>query len=401
MNISEFYKYSWFADLAYVEWNDSNRNGDFAVDAAVDAERAPQKLAEKIFKDYNENYSVLSHHPNDDSGFKASLYGNGSEKILSICGTEPESLYNSEDLLNADLADIGGYGVAINQAVSMFNYIMRLTAERSQTDVLQLSWTMHYAMPGDSLPTNQSYVVYGYDEVGGTDYYVLDAGYNGQGLGALISEGDTITLTGHSLGGHLAAFAQRLFPELFDQTVTFNAPGFDPISSRGWTDEIVAMFDDYLSVSPASSFESLSDRLFTIESEDTVPGDDADGVAGSLTGTAATSELYLTTEKNSHSMSQMVDALGVQALLEMLNPDFTLTETGALLQATSFDPGKSEESLINALSALLLENSAATPISNGEAPNDRISPPPFDTRTSLQERLVELETAINHCCLTI
>ncbi len=50
MKISEFYKYSWFADLAYVEWNDNNGVEDEAIKAAVDAKRTPQKLAEKIFK---------------------------------------------------------------------------------------------------------------------------------------------------------------------------------------------------------------------------------------------------------------------------------------------------------------------------------------------------------------
>jgi hypothetical protein len=50
MKISEFYKYSWFADLAYVEWNDTNLSGNYAIDAAIAAERAPLALAEKIFK---------------------------------------------------------------------------------------------------------------------------------------------------------------------------------------------------------------------------------------------------------------------------------------------------------------------------------------------------------------
>jgi hypothetical protein len=39
MKISELYKYSWFADLAYVEWKDDNLAGQFSVDAAVAAER--------------------------------------------------------------------------------------------------------------------------------------------------------------------------------------------------------------------------------------------------------------------------------------------------------------------------------------------------------------------------
>jgi hypothetical protein len=183
MNISEFYKYSWFADLAYVEWDSTNKTGQQAIDAAKAAERAPQDLAEKIFLSGNQNFSVLSYYPNDATGFKASLYGNGSEKILSICGTEPESVWNSVDLLKVDFSDIGGYGVALNQAVSMFNYIMTLTAETSQTDVLQLAWRLQHVDVNEPLPTNQSYIIQGYDEFGGTNYFVLEASYNGQGKG--------------------------------------------------------------------------------------------------------------------------------------------------------------------------------------------------------------------------
>ena len=57
----------------------------------------------------------------------------------------------------------------------------------------------------------------------------------------MLEEGDTVTAVGHSLGGHLAALAVRLFPDLFAQAVTFNAPGFDGVIS------------DALTVSPSSS----------------------------------------------------------------------------------------------------------------------------------------------------
>jgi hypothetical protein len=200
MNISEFYKYSWFADLAYVEWNDNNLFENYAVDAAVDAKRAPQALAEKIFLSGKENYSVLSYHPNDDSGFKASLYGNGNEKILSICGTET-GVGGNVDLLVADIQHIGLVGFAFEQAVSMFNYIQRLQVNEGG-DVLQL--TLRQQVRSDDLPAPQvEHLVTAPRNNGLVDYYWFDTEtVAGAGLGK-ISEGDTITLTGHSLGGHL------------------------------------------------------------------------------------------------------------------------------------------------------------------------------------------------------
>jgi hypothetical protein len=89
MNISEYYKYSLFSDLANVEWDGTNGELEKAVEAANDAKRAPINLGEEIF--ITDKWEVTSFCPNQpDTGFKASLYDNGQEKILSFCGTEPD-----------------------------------------------------------------------------------------------------------------------------------------------------------------------------------------------------------------------------------------------------------------------------------------------------------------------
>lgn len=109
MNIAEYAKYAWFSDLSYVEWSDSNTaTKEEMIAASKAAQRTPEMLGEKIFSTDKNNYSVLSFSPNDESGFKASLYGNGTEKILAICGTEPFV----PDLTQADLAEIGIFGLA-------------------------------------------------------------------------------------------------------------------------------------------------------------------------------------------------------------------------------------------------------------------------------------------------
>ena len=103
------------------------------------------------------------------------------------------------------------------------------------------------------------------------------------GLGVL-SASDTITVTGHSLGGHLAALAVRLFPGLFAQGVTFNAAGFDPFVGDQLTDEFVGLFAQMLpQENPAPNFASLQ-TLFTAESESARAGDDADFVPSWWTG---------------------------------------------------------------------------------------------------------------------
>ena len=58
-------------------------------------------------------------------------------------------------------------------------------------------------------------------------YLILNS-YQVDGLGVL-GAADKITLTGHSLGGHLAAAASMIFPQRVNAEVfAYNAPGFDP-----------------------------------------------------------------------------------------------------------------------------------------------------------------------------
>lgn len=230
MNITEYLKYSIFSDLAYVEWDGSNGQGDEAKDAAIDAEKAPEKLGDRIFK--TEGWQVASYCPNTDTGFKASLYDNGQEKILSICGTEPGE-QGGIDLWDADLAEIGRLGVAISQTVDMYNYILKLMTPEGQ-DVNQL--TLRYSTSEVGSPPQGEHIAIEKVEVDPishvphtvTEYFWFENSVITGGGSGEISAGDKISLTGHSLGGHLATFALRLFPELFDKAVIFNEPGFDP-----------------------------------------------------------------------------------------------------------------------------------------------------------------------------
>ncbi len=109
MRIEEIYKYAWFSDLAYVKWNSENTSSvKNIITAANAAKRIPGKvedesdntidtLGERIFRPASVGqpdglkglgWKVLHFVPNDETGFAASLYGNGSEKVLAVRGTE-------------------------------------------------------------------------------------------------------------------------------------------------------------------------------------------------------------------------------------------------------------------------------------------------------------------------
>ena len=109
MRIQDYYKYAWFSDLAYVKWDKLNTaDVQKMISAANAAKRIPGKveddadntidtLGERIFRPASVGqpdglkglgWKVLHFFPNNETGFAASLYGNGSEKVLAVRGTE-------------------------------------------------------------------------------------------------------------------------------------------------------------------------------------------------------------------------------------------------------------------------------------------------------------------------
>ena len=125
------------------------------------------------------------------------------------------------DALNADIRDVTSLGVAVQQAVALVNWINWLRASKD-TAVPILEVPGNLAMGAiaalDEIHARRALR----DLIAG-----LSVSYQTKKDDPLLRPGDAVTITGHSLGGHLALVAARLFPGLFDQAVTFNAPGLD------------------------------------------------------------------------------------------------------------------------------------------------------------------------------
>ncbi len=440
MNIAKISRHSWFADLAYVRWeaadiadpptdtNPSNlasaSNGEGRLPA-----RSPQNdadtLADNIFvaPPHGLGWQLLNFAPNDDdTGFAAALFGNPSsgETILAIRGTELGDF--DRDLLQADLQEIGGLGMAVSQTVSMFNYIRRLQAPLGNP-VFQLS-----LQRAALAPPGVENVVTGDDGV-----FWVEAEPSGVGLG-LLAPGAAVSVTGHSLGGHLAALALRLFPAQFDAAVTFNAPGYDALLGANDTEAMIAalagvggagtlaaigqviaaitqngqmltdafvdtLFEPHLPLGAAAGgFIDLAaaGRIVSLVAEDQTPGDDRDLVSSLLSGIPAGAAQPLTVEVNSHGMGGMVDALSVMALLERIEPGIGLDRAGHLIALGSARAEDAQERLLNSLSRLFLEREPAPlPLAVPAGITQIFSgPQPFANRGVLHTRILALEAAI-------
>ena len=282
-----------------------------------------------------------------------------NEKVLAIRGTETDGLFGVfgaqtiADGYVADLSDIGGIGLALHQAVSLLNYVLRLKGSFNASIPQYVLRITPAGSGGAAPPLGLPFVTL----PGGPSTYIwLEAGTSRGGLG-LLAPSDKVTVTGHSLGGHLAALALRLFPTLFDQAVTFNAPGFDPFTSSQATSMVVALFANFLpqTEQPAKDFASLAPRLYSLESESSVPGNDENLIPGWPTNAQTfPNRVQIRTEVNSHSMDQLMDNLALHSLLEDIGGTIDAAKIFAIYDAASRDANDSSERLVAALNKIAL-----------------------------------------------
>ncbi|MEO1768097.1 hypothetical protein, partial [Thiobacter aerophilum] len=165
-------------------------------------------------KAFANTYLVVDQYTDPLSGFSATVFADSSgNKYFAIRGTETSVFSGAIDWLT-NVADVGAEGIAIRQGIALFNYLQRL-----------------YGAPG------QAVVQYTYDPITRTIGTTTSSA-----SGLLSGQVTPLSVTGHSLGGHLAMIMSRLAPGLVSAVYTYNAPGFDttlrtnrfPVTSEGF-----------------------------------------------------------------------------------------------------------------------------------------------------------------------
>ena len=417
--------YAGLADAAYV-LIPSLPNGsptalpEFVASEARAQRRLPSVLADELLGDETTRWDVVNHNhwDNPTTGFAATLFrrasATGDEYVLAIRGTETEGDQLRIDLLGADVEEIGFIGMALSQTVSLVNYVFRLTSPAGLVaPQLALCTSSERARPEGK----SAFGVAG-------DWYWIEAGPPAEGLEA-IPAGAKIKVTGHSLGGHLAAIAARLFPDLISDAYAFNAPGCDPSTAdvvlaalalanplylyllptvagggaKQLTEEIIHRIGDFLAAAPALSFEALVPRIHSYESEDIEPGDDRNVIASRLTGRELGPVTKIAVEKNSHAMGQIVDSLSLQLLFERLGFSGQPQMEG-LYHAAAPDAANAQEALLTALYGLFVSPDTK-PLSTVEAGTRDsllslpwISSGSFAARSTWYDEWVQVEKAI-------
>ena len=262
-------------------------------------------------------YTVVDQYTDPSSGFSATVFEHAGQRYLAIRGTEKGSLLDYV----AD-ADLALSGAATKQIVSLFNYVHRLNGTKVQP-VAQLEGN------------GQDYILNQTGAVG-----LLDAPLSG-----------SLSITGHSLGGHLAMAFGRLFPQMASQIYTYNAPGFINTGA----DNLFARIDAAL---------GRSGSIFAAAATTNLYGSGLNVIAGYANDHGTPQEVFL--EGNAHSIIDITDSLAIYNLLANLDSSLAdagptdLAIIGNILKASSNVANRSLENTLDAVRKIFDPN-ATTP----------------------------------------
>lgn len=368
------------AQLAEAAYADFSVPGVSTKDALVAEKFSPAQAAtfltqwEVVDQYISDGISITG----DNTGFSATLFRNKTtgQYIFAMRGsTDPVA-----DFMWAD-ASLATGGIAIDQLVSMVNYVLRLDAGASgQTAQLLVD-------------TPPGWPFFGTRTVVWSNTMVQGVGPN-----IPLSSLTNLTLTGHSLGGSLAQMYQRIF----------GGAGVDTFNAVGIGNPTSPVFDQLTTMLglPSGSFSSgAGDNLL-------VPGEVASTLPATVMGQPQIqvfSETENTNIVDAHLMSYVTDSLAVYNLFATLDPSLNDGSQASLDKITNFLKSGSSvaaNSLENALDALrtLFQSDYPTGSPNkillGQAdPNNLAATASSattltDNRESLYHNLQSLQTAL-------
>ncbi|MCD2452583.1 putative Ig domain-containing protein [Methylicorpusculum oleiharenae] len=343
------------------------------------------------------HWKVVSHQPDTDSGFSATLFQRIDDDPVS--GYQADQFFyairgtaGNSDLLGADLGDIVQDGLALDQLVDLYNDWQRLnsiagqsyqaaelTSNTTLTTELQSSvfaWAAYNAnplivpMPTELTPEqliaswrSRSDIVIDLPNhiirtIEFKDSRILFTDERAFGSKPDGFSGQLTEVTGHSLGGHLAAAFTRLFPNTGAEAVTINAAGFGGDGLLG--------IGTNANINVANLFSMLGGNFdFTYDSIHNLFGDKMPEFitqnGPGLFQKGSHDPLFIEQSKPSnytfgHGAGQMTDSLAVANLFVRLDPILTNQDPAtALLALTELFQKSSnqvDQSLENSVSAL-------------------------------------------------
>ena len=333
------------------------------------------------------------------SGYSSTLFKskrNPTEFVFAIRGTE-----STVEDFSADIGDIIVDGLAIDQIVDMYNewqrlktpagvaykaaYLESLPAETAGYALARVgSYVAAFNLPAEAylayLHSRSDLVI---DEPAGivrrvtfanSDTLFATDATRQVGAGALPANA-SVTVTGHSLGGHLAAAFTRLFPELNATALTINGAGFATGNVRGLSGNAATNISHLFGALGGAAGFSPGQiiNVFGSIAPEFVTMDSPNGLVQQGAHLAMATEDHSATNTVGHGSAQMTDAAAVHDLFFRLDPTLAgrsiadaLAVVAPIVAAGATNPLGRFESVVDALGELVLPGHPRLGTADGE-----------------------------------
>lgn len=299
--IKDYFKQAQLSQAAYAQNLLPNMAGGNDTNYVTALEQGGMSSVQAIA--FAKTYTVIDQYTDPDSGFSGTLFRNTvtGEYTFALRGTQPSEFV--DDIIFADFLGIVVEGWAQEQIAEMNAYFERLITPVSQGGLEKLSST------------------------------------------------DTVTVAGHSLGGHLATAFTLAWPDHVDHAYTYNGAGTgDTDSGAGYVQllEILGL---------ASSTPEPNDKITNLYAE---PGLELTAGVGVWWGDVV--PVFIEDQGiiggnlliGNHSIAHLTDSLAVYNLFSQIEESLQFNAMTGLLETAAHKANHTLESAVTALGKLFV-----------------------------------------------
>ena len=366
------------ASLAEASYADLIENGADNKQALMDS-----GFSDSQANDILSRWSVRTPLPNTSTGFSMTLFEGVDDFVLAFRGTEPTKQWFKD--IQADVGDIVADGIALDQIIDLVNYWAWVKSDGAYTaaklEVLEAeTLALNVAMSLDKTTQALYFAAMAlrddviidltYNPITDSVTYLVrrvvwedsntafdDPKYqNGLGLGDDIAA-KGLTVTGHSLGGHLASAFTRLFPEANADALTINGAGFGILGLTGYAAKNVSNLFEMLFGNPSFGSGSIlnlyGERGLEVVTQDAFLSQPGEHLPVFIENNNFSNTL-------GHGTGQMTDSLAVYDLFFKMDKKASLDNLLKIFNSASNSPENSLERVVIVLADLFKVDVALT-----------------------------------------